>query len=609
MLRQCISVSTITSSNRHRAVKALDSRERGFDPGFVANCELDSHADTCVAGPNFRIDEFTGEHCDVAPYSSEYSPIKNVPIVNASTAYTNEESGETVVLRFNQVLWYGKKLSMSLINPNQIRHFGLTVSDDPTDKAREFGIVGDGVWVPFEMSGTTVFFRSRVPTQWEMENCRIVELTVDAPWNPSDVTIACIGISHVAGTTLEETTYQSICAIDQVPKLPDGACDCPSDLSVFDPSHMVRRMVSSVHIATAHRDEASIAFIGAKDRHSRVTPETVARKFRCGLETAQRTLKTTTQRGVRHSAIHPLHRRYCVDHLDLHRKRLHDTFYMDTLFSKVKSLGGYTCAQLITNGTFTRVYPMETKASSNIARALQEFIDDVGVPDSLVCNFASEQTGKQTEVMKLIRQSNIKLRIAEEGRGITQNHRAETEIREIKTKWKTRMRENQVPTRLWDYGLVYISEIQSILARGDDRRPGFERITGNTIDISEWLDFDFYDLVWYWDQEKMDITDEQARIGRWLGIADRVGSDMTYWILTESGNVLARSTVQDIRMSDLATSAVQTCVQTLLTMCLTVSAMTTSLSICQTMFSIYRAMMMAPPHRLLVSRPMRNTGT
>ncbi|KAI2503960.1 Reverse transcriptase (RNA-dependent DNA polymerase) [Fragilaria crotonensis] len=116
--------------------------------------------------------------------------------------------------------------------------------------------------------------------------------------------------------------------------------------------------------------------------------------------------------------------------------------------------------------------------------------------------------------MKIIRRHNIKLHVAEKGRGITQNHRAETEIREIKTKWKARMRTNQVPSRLWDNGLVYISEIQSILARGPDQRPGVERLTGDTIDISEWLDFDFYDRVSYWDEKKMDMTDDQAKIGR-----------------------------------------------------------------------------------------------
>jgi hypothetical protein len=205
---------------------------------------------------------------------------------------------------------------------------------------------------------------------------------------------------------------------------------------------------------------------------------------------------------------------------------------------------------------------MESKASVHIAAALTEFIDDVGIPDTLVCDLASEQTGKHAEVMKIIRRMNIKTRMAEKGRGITQNHRAEAEIREVKTKWKARMRSSQVPPRLWDYGLVYIAEIQSLLARGVDQRPGIERVTGNTVDILEWLDFDFFDRVWNWDQRKMDMTDEQARIGRWLGILHRVGSDMTYWILTESGTVIARSTVQHITISDMATDAMKTRVQT-----------------------------------------------
>jgi hypothetical protein len=34
--------------------------------------------------------------------------------------------------------------------------------------------------------------------------------------------------------------------------------------------------------------------------------EEVAKKFKCGIEIARQTLKTTTQYGVRH-AIHPLH--------------------------------------------------------------------------------------------------------------------------------------------------------------------------------------------------------------------------------------------------------------------------------------------------------------
>jgi hypothetical protein len=531
-------------------------------PGTVARCELDTHADTCVAGPNFQLNEYTGDFCDVTPYSTDYQPLTNIPIVNASTAFTDDTTGETVIFRFNQVLWYGSRLEMSLINPNQIRYSGIVVSDDPTDKTRNFGITGDGFHIPFTMQGTTVYFDSRVPTVWEYEHCRIIELTADTPWNPGEVNISAVASNNLS---MEQVTYRNVCAMERIPRCEscEERCNCGSDLSAFEPAPFIQRMVSAVKVATANRNSETVqlAFVGAKDRHSQVSAETIARKFRCGLETAQRTLKTTTQRGVRH-AIHPLHRRYRVDHLNLHRRRLHDTFYMDTLFSKVKSISGYTCAQLITNGSFTRVYPMESKASTNIATVLQEFIDDVGIPETLVCDFASEQTGKNTEVMRIVRQSNVKLRIAEKGRGITQNHRAETEIREIKTKWKTRMRSNQVPARLWDYGLVYISEIQSILARGVDKRPGLEKLTGETIDISEWLDFDFYDRVWYWDQKKTDMTEEQAKIGRWLGIAHRIGSDMTYWVLTESGKVIARSTVQHITTTDMAADAMKARVAT-----------------------------------------------
>jgi hypothetical protein len=63
-----------------------------------------------------------------------------------------------------------------------------------------------------------------------------------------------------------------------------------------------------------------------------------------------------------------------------------------------------------------------------------------------------------------------------------------------------------------------MAEILSITARASTGRPGMEEITGNTIDISEWLDFDFYDLD---------------------------------WILTKACRVIARSTVQHVTTEDM----------------------------------------------------------
>jgi hypothetical protein len=111
---------------------------------------MDLHANTYVAaGPNFRIDECTEKHCDVTPYSTEYKPILDFPIVNASTAFTDKKNGQMMILQFKQVLWYGKKLGMRLINPNQLRHCGHTVSDNTTDRqTRKFGIAGEDFLIP-----------------------------------------------------------------------------------------------------------------------------------------------------------------------------------------------------------------------------------------------------------------------------------------------------------------------------------------------------------------------------------------------------------------------------------------------------------------------------
>ena len=61
------------------------------------------------------------------------------------------------------------------------------------------------------------------------------------------------------------------------------------------------------------------------------------------------------------------------------------------------------------------------------------------------------------------------------------------------------MTTKKLPKRLWDYGLVYESEIMSRTAQGVEKRTGTERITGDTPDVSEWIDFDFCNPVWFWD--------------------------------------------------------------------------------------------------------------
>jgi hypothetical protein len=57
--------------------------------------------------------------------------------------------------------------------------------------------------------------------------------------------------------------------------------------------------------------------------------------------------------------------------------------------------------------------------------------------------------------------------------------------------------------------------------------------------------------VWYYDdQKKIEIDGSGRRLTRWLDVAHRVGSDLCYWFLLESGKVIARTTVQHVERDD-----------------------------------------------------------
>jgi hypothetical protein len=65
-------------------------------------------------------------------------------------------------------------------------------------------------------------------------------------------------------------------------------------------------------------------------------------------------------------------------------------------------------------------------------------------------------------------------------------------------------------------------------------------VTGETVDISNYLDFEFYDHVVYRDNAGLSET----KIGRWLGVAKNVGTMLTFYVLAQIGQVVSRSSVE-----------------------------------------------------------------
>ena len=76
------------------------------------------------------------------------------------------------------------------------------------------------------------------------------------------------------------------------------------------------------------------------------------------------------------------------------------------------------------------------------------------------------------------------------------------------------MLQKRVPKRHWDFGLVWRAGIFNRTTRGQSGRTGIEEVTGQTPDISEWLDFDFYDLVYWLYKKDPGTTDDNVILGR-----------------------------------------------------------------------------------------------
>jgi hypothetical protein len=470
--------------------------------------------------------------------------MKDIPVATCATAIDFPD-GTTIVAIIHEALYFGPSMDHSLLNPNQIRISGIPVSDDPFDKTRPFGIAHPSVFIPFETVGATIFFQSRTPTDDELDQYRYqqVELTEDIEWDPVNVDLNTTEQKETASRR-HEMQSEMIGETDLV---------LGNISAVYVEQEFSTRLIGSVRTSEARINEMKrqrmdeINGMLSATRHSIATPEYIARKWGIGLDTARVTLRVTTQRGIRH-AIHPLHRRYRTDRLNLHTRRLAGQWYMDHLVSKRKSLSGNTGAWVYTNGKFTCIYP--TVNRKQVVETLKEFVDDVGIPEKLRADRAPEIFGAHTEFQKEIRRIRTRMSYTEPEHS-NQNTYAELEIRELKRRFRCKMIEKGVHKRMWDYGLKHTAEIMQRIARGPDQRTGYEIITGNTPDISEWLDFDFYDLVWYYDKKHPETTDDDREFAYWLGVAHRHGSDMCYWVLPESGIPITRTSVQHVTIEDM----------------------------------------------------------
>jgi hypothetical protein len=152
-------------------------------------CELDSHADTIVAGANCVVLEECNQTVNVSAFSDAHKTINNVPIVTAATAFDDPKNGFTTILILGQAIYLGDRMGNTLLCPNQLRSNGLIVDEcpkhlAPRDNPSTHSIFSpqDDFRIPLMLQGVTSSFPTRTPTKHEIETCQWVYLSNEYDW-------------------------------------------------------------------------------------------------------------------------------------------------------------------------------------------------------------------------------------------------------------------------------------------------------------------------------------------------------------------------------------------------------------------------------------------
>ena len=122
-------------------------------------------------------------------------------------------------------------------------------------------------------------------------------------------------------------------------------------------------------------------------------------------------------------------------------------------------------------------------------RDMKDYADSIGAPAEIDSDSPPMLIGRNSNFAKKCWFLSIKQNVYKPE--TQQQNDFDGETRLFKCCWKNSMATNNSANRVWDYVLVYEAGILSIIARGQDGVPGLEKLTGDTVDITEYLDFAF----------------------------------------------------------------------------------------------------------------------
>jgi len=424
----------------------------------------------------------------------------------------------------------------------------VKVDDTPTqyDSGSSHSISTNGIEIGLTLDGVISYFESFQPTAEDVATLTRIVLTSEIKWNPTSPHFA---EQEKASQHREVATLSTLSNLGYKPLLPELCC-CQTLyhrlVSCVTTTWKLSSIDNTIGSATVPVDKVVFG-ISTKNSRSIITKEILSRRWHTTVSVADATLRATSQRGIRIS-VNPTDRRLPTSHPQLAYNVIKRRMYSDTMFSKVKSLHLHTSAQVWTDGSgYALFYPLKSKQQAWTTVAMM--VSDMNaIPSIVITDGALEEYGHSWK--KEMQHFRISQRITEP-HSQWQN-KAEGEIREIKRIIRSTMMRTQTPPRLWDYCGEWACGVRRRTALEISDLKGMtpeENIHGRVVDISAYAQFDWYSLVWFIDPPS-DIATSRRQIGRWIGVAEKVGSSLCYYILPKSCRPIARSSVMSLTQDD-----------------------------------------------------------
>jgi hypothetical protein len=262
------------------------------------------------------------------------------------------------------------------------------------------------------------------------------------------------------------------------------------------------------------------------------------------LDTLKKTFDATTQYGTR-GAVEGfnLRNRIIAPNPILSIPRRNEPVATDTLYGSEPAFDdGSTAAQFFIGrrSHYRSIYAMGS-TDKEFATALMDVIRKYGAMDKLISDNAKAQISERTK--NILRTFCIDDHQSEPYVG-NQNF-AERGWKDTKTKVNHLLNSKGAPPKAWLLALQYVCELQNHTAvKSLNWRTPVEWLLGYTPDITVFLQFEFWEPVYYSKYDAQFPSDTTELLGRFVGISENVGNAMTFKVLTCEEKVINRAVIR-----------------------------------------------------------------